>query len=140
HLTTVLDTAEITSAPTSIVVLSSKVEASHQIMQGSSLRAIVNATRVMTPDPGSVLADHGRDTSSFIAQLALSLVQNARDQGVVFREQPKERKDLKADVGDRSGPTPIISPSDGVDATVTLTRALGVQPGALRKSRARPGS
>jgi hypothetical protein len=60
--------------------------------QGSSLRAIVNATRVMTNDPASILDDQGHHTSELIARLALELVRQARDDGVVVRERPKEKR------------------------------------------------
>lgn len=60
--------------------------------QGATLRAIVNATRVMTQDPASILADAGADTSDLVKQLAMELVRNARDEGLIFREQrPKNR-------------------------------------------------
>jgi hypothetical protein len=112
------------------------------MVQGASLRAIANATRVMTSDPGSILADQGRDTSQLIARLALELVRNARGQGVVFRERPKERKEPKSSEvqsdPDRAGPTPIISLTNGADATVTLSRALGSQLDALRRNKSRP--
>ena len=112
------------------------------MVQGVSLRAIANATRVMTSDPGSILADQGRDTSPLIAQLALELIRNARDRGVVFRERPKERtrtSEVQGESVDRDKvvPTPIISPLSGADATVTLNRALGNQADALRKSRSK---
>jgi hypothetical protein len=61
--------------------------------QGAALRAIVNATRVMTADPTSVLDDHGQNTSELITTLAYDLVRSARDQGVVFREPQKEKRD-----------------------------------------------
>ena len=64
--------------------------------QGSSLRAIVHATRLMTSDPSSILADQGRDTSPLIAQLAFELVRNAREQDLELREPPRERKERLA--------------------------------------------
>jgi len=99
----------------------------------------------MTSDPGSILADQGQDTGPLIARLALELIKNARDQGVVFRERHKDRKEYKSpDMQgesadrDRLGPTPIINPLNGADATVTLSRALGNQLDALRKIRPNP--
>ncbi|KAG8743649.1 hypothetical protein FRC10_011618 [Ceratobasidium sp. 414] len=50
------------------------------------LRAIVLATRVMTADPGSILADRGADTNQFIARGAVALVEEARRKGVVAYE------------------------------------------------------
>lgn len=61
--------------------------------QGSSLRAIIQATRVMTTDASSVLSDQGRETSPVIAQMAFELVRNAREGRLDFRERPKERKE-----------------------------------------------
>lgn len=60
-------------------------------LQGSALRAIVNATRVMTADPTSVLDDGGHHTGDLVSRLAYDLVRNTRDQGVAFRERPRER-------------------------------------------------
>ncbi|OBZ72144.1 TBC domain-containing protein C4G8.04 [Grifola frondosa] len=65
--------------------------------QGASLRAIVQATRVMTSDPSSILTDSGRDTSPFVANLAYELVRNAREEGLEFRERPKEKKEKKVE-------------------------------------------
>ncbi|KAG9083529.1 hypothetical protein FS749_005962 [Ceratobasidium sp. UAMH 11750] len=50
------------------------------------LRAIVLATRVMTADPGSILADRGADTNQFIARAAVTLVEEARQKGIVTYE------------------------------------------------------
>ena len=94
----------------------------------------------MTSDPGSILADQGRDTGPLVAQLALQLIRNARDQGVVFRDRPKERKESKSSEvqGDVAvGSTPVISLSSGTDATLTLSRALGNQLDALRKPKSK---
>ncbi|KAJ3811288.1 GTPase activating rab protein [Lentinula aff. lateritia] len=54
-------------------------------VQGSSLRAIANATRVMSSDPSSILSDPG-ETGPLIKLLAMDLIRNAREEGVVFRE------------------------------------------------------
>lgn len=144
HLTTTLDIAE--TPATSVLAASTKDEPSSPI-QGSSLRAIANATRVMTTDPASILADQGRDTNPLIAQLAFELIKNARDEGVTYHERFKDRKESKLDgpaapneSAGRQGPTPIISPSSGVDATMTLTRALAGQIDGLRKTKSRTAS
>ncbi|KAM6503983.1 hypothetical protein JOM56_000926 [Amanita muscaria] len=60
-------------------------------IQGSSLRAIAHATRVMTSDYGSVLVDHGKYVSPRVAELAHMLVKQARDEGVVFRQKDNEK-------------------------------------------------
>ncbi|KAI0076001.1 TBC-domain-containing protein [Panus rudis PR-1116 ss-1] len=66
--------------------------------QGSSLLAIIQATRLMTGDPSSVLADQGRETSALIAQMAFELVKNARNEGLEVRE-PVKAKDKKGKKG-----------------------------------------
>ncbi|KIL56700.1 hypothetical protein M378DRAFT_16831 [Amanita muscaria Koide BX008] len=60
-------------------------------IQGSSLRAIVHATRVMTSDYGSVLVDHGKYISPQVAELAHMLMKQGRDAGVLFREKGNEK-------------------------------------------------
>ncbi|KIP11017.1 hypothetical protein PHLGIDRAFT_33581 [Phlebiopsis gigantea 11061_1 CR5-6] len=61
------------------------------LKQGSSIRAIVNATRVMTTDPASVLTDQGREAGALIGALALELVRNARDQKLDIRGPPRPK-------------------------------------------------
>jgi len=88
--------------------------------QGASLRAIANATRVMTSDPASILADQGRETSPLIARLALDLIRNARDDDINFQERPKEKKES----AEKVGPLATLSGPMGIDAAMTLNRAL----------------
>lgn len=71
--------------------MSSESQQGEKPPQGSSLRAIVQATRVMTSDPASILADSGQETSGLIARLALRLVQNAREDKLDFRGIIKEK-------------------------------------------------
>ncbi|KAG6901710.1 hypothetical protein C0995_008872 [Termitomyces sp. Mi166 len=143
QLTTSLDSTEImqpSHATQTTPTTDDSVSAPR--IQGSSLRSIANATRVMTTEPASILADSGRYTTPLIAQLAYDLISHARDQGITFRERPKERREPKVieDTSRRHGPTPIISPSDGVDATMTLSRALNHQmEGAKSKNRKASG-
>ena len=59
--------------------------------QGTSIRAIVNATRVMTNDPASVLINQGRDTGTLVGTLALELIRNARDQKLDIRGPPRPK-------------------------------------------------
>jgi small G protein signaling modulator 3 len=116
--------------------------------QGAALRAIAHATRVMTSDPASILADQGTDTGPLIARLALELVRNARDEGVIFRERTKEKKDKqmeRADSGDQMLRPPIskatFSSAEGGGAALTLNRALSAQAeGARKSSKPRTGS
>ncbi|PBK72497.1 TBC-domain-containing protein [Armillaria solidipes] len=108
-------------------------------MQGSSLRAIANATRVMTSDPSSILTDGGQDVGPLVSRLAFELIQNARDQGINFREQrQKDRKDRKPVEADKVGPVATLSQAPG-DAAVTLSRALGSQPEVFARAKTRPG-
>ena len=83
------------SKPPSIMSNASKMAVDERPPQGASLRAIIQATRVMTSDPASILDDHGRETSPLIAQKAFELVRTARDEGLDFREQPKPRRERK---------------------------------------------
>jgi hypothetical protein len=107
---------------------SSVSEDSHPVLiQGATLRAIANATRVMTSDPGSVLADQGRDTGPLVAKLAMELIKNARDEAIIFHERPKDRKDSKRDhspdFAEKSGPIVTLSPGIGsADAATSLNQ------------------
>ncbi|KAF8885861.1 rab-GTPase-TBC domain-containing protein [Gymnopilus junonius] len=76
--------------------------------QGATLRAIANATRVMSSDPG-------RDTGPLIKRLAMELVKNARDENVTFLEQRSHKERREARGG--SGAAEHSSSSDGVDKT-----------------------
>ncbi|KAI0027290.1 rab-GTPase-TBC domain-containing protein [Vararia minispora EC-137] len=60
--------------------------------QGSSLQAIVHATRVMTTEPSSILIDSGHETSALVASLAMQLVQSVRDEGIELRMPPRLRR------------------------------------------------
>lgn len=92
------------------VVSSAKPVGDEKPPQGASLRAIIQATRVMTSDPASILDDQGRDTSDFIAQRAMVLVRNAREAGLDFR---KERKPDKPDGQHQQGhPVSLSSTND----------------------------
>lgn len=100
--------------------------------QGASLRAIAHATRVMTSDPGSILTDQGSETGPLIAKLALELVKNARDAGVIFVERPKEREKEKkverTDPGENGAVSrATFSSVEGGDAALTLHRTLNAQ-------------
>lgn len=117
-------------------------------LQGATLRAIAHATRVMTSDPGSILADQGSETGSLIAKLALELVKNARDEGVIFHERMKDKKDKTVEKVDSA--EQIIRPAitratfssgEGADAAFTLNRALSGQgEGGRKVSKSKPPS
>ncbi|KAG6829677.1 hypothetical protein H0H87_010517 [Tephrocybe sp. NHM501043] len=144
QLTTSLESSEAPQTSRSTLA-TSNTEDPGTLVQGSSLRAIANATRVMTMEPASILADHGQYTTPLIAKLAFDLISHARDEGVTFRERPKERREPKAvestaDSSRRPGPTPIISPSDGEDATMTLSRALSHQGDGMKRTKSRTAS
>ena len=90
--------------------------------QAATVRAIIQATRVMTSDASSILADQGRETSTLIAQLALELVRNARESGLDFRDRPKEKKERKPGGTERRDPR--LSLVVDTDATPTPSRIL----------------
>ncbi|EIW67400.1 hypothetical protein TREMEDRAFT_11606, partial [Tremella mesenterica DSM 1558] len=95
---------------------------------GSSpaFKAIFLATRIITPDPSSILVPTSVSSKSLIAYLAHSLVSNARDEGIVAREPPGRRqsRDLS-----RSRATSIASQlsPDLANATPTRERGYGDQ-------------
>ncbi|KAL4250907.1 hypothetical protein ABKN59_005233 [Abortiporus biennis] len=94
--------------------------------QAYSIRAIVHATRLMTSDPSSILADQGQDTSPLIAQLAYSLVLHAREEGLDIREPPRERPHRRADTSSRQemqgGAQQSSSSATDAEATPTINR------------------
>ncbi|KAH9164662.1 TBC-domain-containing protein [Lactarius sanguifluus] len=100
--------------------------AGERLPQGSALRAIVNATRVMTSDSNSVLVESGFGTSPLIGSLAFELVKRAREEGVEIRAPSKEKRDRKYDREHEqiTNPKATIVKSPGVDVTATLNRAL----------------
>ncbi|KIR36411.1 hypothetical protein I352_01360 [Cryptococcus deuterogattii MMRL2647] len=56
-----------------------------------SYRAIFLATRILTPDPSSILIPTETPPKALIARLAHSLVSNARDEGI-FAKEPANRR------------------------------------------------
>ncbi|KAF5385547.1 hypothetical protein D9757_006763 [Collybiopsis confluens] len=63
----------------------------HLLPQGSSLRAIANATRIINPsDPSySSIFNDPLETGELTRRLAGELVRNAREEGIVYREMKK---------------------------------------------------
>ncbi|KAG6334801.1 hypothetical protein ID866_4290 [Astraeus odoratus] len=113
--------------------------------QGASLKAIAHAIRVMTTDPGSILVDKGRGTCPLVRRLAFELVQNAKEERISFRELPKlrerrERKENKTESGRQVVARATLAPLEGVDAAASLTRALTITQGEVRKSKLRKGT
>ncbi|KAJ7146773.1 rab-GTPase-TBC domain-containing protein [Mycena epipterygia] len=134
HLTTTFDNSDASTTGGASTSWTRDDEAPAALLiQGASLRAIANATRVMTADPASILADQGHETGPLIARLALELIRNARDEGIMFREPAKERRDrrgLETDTGGTadsgSGPVALLSPPTSPGGSIlTLSRALG---------------
>ena len=94
--------------------------------QGSALQAIVNATRVMTSGPNSVLVEHGVGTSELIAKLAFELVKRAREEAVEIRAPSKEKRDRRQDREHEQSVNPkaTIVKNTGIDVATSLSRAL----------------
>ena len=118
--------------------VNSTVEKEQLPTQGSSLQAIVNATRVMTKDSSSILADQGHETGELIAKLAMELVTNARNEGLVFRGKPREKKQQKLesnDVSNDTAPRGLINLPGHSDAKLTLNKALTAQISNKEKGR-----
>jgi len=78
-------------------------------VQGSSLRALCNATRVMSSEPSSILVDHGQDVGELVTRLAWALIINVRDSGITFKEPVKVRP--------RAKPPPSV-PEDATEGEV----------------------
>ncbi|KAI0261165.1 rab-GTPase-TBC domain-containing protein [Gloeopeniophorella convolvens] len=112
-----------------------------KVPQGSALQAIVNATRVMTSGPSSVLVDHGSETSELIASLAFELVKRAREDGVEIRAPVRDRRDRKAEREHEQSANPraTLTKVSGTDVTTTLNRALnGPEDMPTIKAKSRP--
>lgn len=105
-------------------LLSDQTNTNENPPQGSSIRAIVQATRLMTSGPASILADSGADTAPLIARLAYELVLNARNEGLELREPPRERKERNLERTRRleRQKSQIAPESVDVDATPTVNR------------------
>jgi hypothetical protein len=94
--------------------------------QGSALQAIVNATRVMTSGPNSVLVEHGAGTSTLIATLAFELVKRAREEEIEIHAPSKERRDRRQDREHEQSinPKATLVKNTGIDVATSLSRAL----------------
>lgn len=113
------------------------------LKQGASLQAIVNATRVMTNDAASILADQGHETGELIARLAMQLVSNAREAGLVFRDKPREKKSQKAEVvsvPEGQIVKTVIDSQLPTTAKAMLSKSLASQPQPSVKNQRVPGA
>ncbi|WRT68185.1 uncharacterized protein IL334_005160 [Kwoniella shivajii] len=91
----------LTSDPTSRLITKSTIETddgeSDVWRKGDggsspSFKAIFLATRIITPDPSSILNSSEIPSNSLIAYLAHSLVSNARDEGIIARDYLSNRR------------------------------------------------
>ena len=139
-LTTELQYSDVMSREPS---LHSLLTALDKQPQGSALQALVNATRVMTSDPNSVLVEHGVGTAPLIANLAFKLVKRAREEGIEIRAPSKEKRDRRQDREHEQGPNPkaTIVKSTNIDVTTSLSRALsGPEDISTVKAKSRPST
>lgn len=135
HLTTTLQPSDLPSECNSVVS-----QHGEKPPQGTSLTAIIHATRVMTSDPRSILMETGSDTDGLIARLALQLVKNAREESIELRDKPKEKRDKKYErlpALELSPKVSLITP-EGFDAAQTLNQTLAIHTDG-RKTKARHG-
>ncbi|PAV16090.1 TBC-domain-containing [Pyrrhoderma noxium] len=97
----------------------------------------------MSKDPSSILADQGYETSDFIAQSAMKLVLNAREEGLTYKGDVKAKfKDRRQNIKSDSNNTPdavalgeVLNPSHGKDAKAALSslnKTLASQPTSTR--------
>ncbi|CAE6429807.1 unnamed protein product [Rhizoctonia solani] len=100
------------------------------------LLAIVQATRVMSTDPRSILVDTGAEISGLIARGAMALVQSAKDEQIVAHEPGRGLERKRSRSRTRRPGTPAIGLGDSRDeddedpnqsATASLGRALSIQ-------------
>ena len=122
-LTTELQHSDVPTREPSLHSLRTSWE---RLPQGSTLQAIVNATRVMTSDPNSVLVEHGVETSPLIATLAFELVKRTREEGIEIRAPSKEKRDRRQDREHEQSinPKATIVKSTSIDVAASLSRAL----------------
>ncbi|GMK58448.1 hypothetical protein CspeluHIS016_0504800 [Cutaneotrichosporon spelunceum] len=93
---------------------------------GSSptLRAIFLATRILTPDPASILV---REAGPLVASLAHTLVSGARDAGIVSRDPPgrARTRSRAASVGSQQAPSSASDAHGYGDHALAATVAVG---------------
>lgn len=114
----------------------------NQLPKPPHFKAIFLATRIMTPDPASLVLDGGKATSAAISGAAMDLVRRARDEGKVIsdatvtsRSRSKQQRRTATDAFSRgeaprdidarpSRPTPANAGSAASSTAATLSRAL----------------
>ncbi|EJU04958.1 TBC-domain-containing protein [Dacryopinax primogenitus] len=91
------------------------------------LLAIFNATRVMTSDPGSILLGRGEGASPLVKRLAMDLVRNAREDGLIVSVARTPAKQAGTPARPRpSGVEPLsllVSPPPASDKPVATNHA-----------------
>ncbi|KAH7341695.1 rab-GTPase-TBC domain-containing protein [Rhizoctonia solani] len=101
------------------------------------LHAIIQATRVMSTDPRSILIDTGEEIGGLVARSAMALVQSAKDEQIIAHEPGKGLERKRSRSRPRRPSTPAIGlgevSKDGDDedpsqtASASLGRALATQ-------------
>ncbi|CAE6510143.1 unnamed protein product [Rhizoctonia solani] len=76
------------------------------------LHAIIQATRVMSTDPRSILVDTGEEIGGLVAKSAMALVQNAKDEQIIAHEPGKELERKRSRSRPRRPSTPAIGLGD----------------------------
>lgn len=134
------DTLSVFQAPMSSTSQSSLIIPDMRQSQGTAIRAIVNATRVMTSDPASVLVNHGRDLGKLISQSAYELVRNARDSGLDIRDVTRERREKTRRDIPRQQPPARSSSVHSKDQTPVSTRSISGGSESLKGYSLRQGT
>ncbi|WWC71777.1 uncharacterized protein I206_105736 [Kwoniella pini CBS 10737] len=127
-----------TSTPTvaevseSAIIDEDDVEAWRKGDGGSSpaFKAIFLATRIITPDPSSILLSSEIPSNSLIAYLAHSLVETARDDGIIARDAVSDRRRSKDLSRSRAASTGSQYPASDLDKS-RETRSSGYGDQAL---------
>ncbi|TDL25839.1 TBC-domain-containing protein [Rickenella mellea] len=132
QLTKSLDLPESESA---VQTPTGSQDAHHDYPQGVTLKAIVQASRVMTNDPSSILVSREEGASEVIEALALQLVRNARDDGVSLRAKPKEKPNGAKDIHEVKSPKVSMALPASEGATMTLNKALIAQESAKQTAK-----
>lgn len=106
--------------------------------QGSALKAIIAATRVMTNDPSSILDGGSAHAEPLIAKLAFELIKNARDEGLMLRGPVKPVRERRVVTGavpsmmpDKEEQTPIDKQTKSTRDRVTEALASAAASPAL---------